>query len=439
MFSKNTLLPISTEVQPPIDRDTVFFLLGTISSIIMKIQDNPNDVHSLTTLKVFLSAMTLPNNHSLQSYFTGINFIEPLQIMADYHSDSIPFLHGLAKGLRSNEKIFWVDEEDPLLRHTMVTPETDLDADSQNAITFRFDRYNIRWILPKPEVYWMCSEINKIIHIVLDVLEELLHLSQLHGTVAYLYTIGLLNTDNHEDHLFTELITRLMETDVTNILTQALPVMVTEKWSWYANRTQHQRVDTQIDRTEKHFPLTPDAAFLLGLIIAELTDQLKEYMASAMLILPEYLAINNDACEAFFSNYMVLNKLLGYFENIFVSASTKISIDNWNQLISHEFSEDGISLIFLRHCVRLMQRYGDQWINILDKGTWDPDEHKTCFGSQCLQLFLDFFNTNPDWLQSFDIRQPFVRKLKRKSEKKLNSINEMMLLLESFFDFKRSK
>ena len=274
----------------------------------------------------------------------------------------------------------------------MLTENRKLDTDTDCMVTYRFDRYNVQWILPKPEIYWQCKDPDKLIHIALITLEEMFHINQIKGNKVAIHTFGVeYDLTNEENRKLSHFVTRMMEIDVANILTTALPEMVEENWQWYADRKSKLPY-------ENHYPLPSDFGFLLGYLLAQAMNQEKQFLTRAMTYMPEYLGKNPSAREIFFSNYRVLSQIETYLGLIYEhEGETTLTAEQITIVLNHEFSPEGMTMQFLLNCLNLRTKHGSNWLEILDKGVDESEKHETKHGTNIVNMILNFVNANPKW------------------------------------------
>lgn len=382
------------DIKPALDRNTLYFILGATSELIRRVKAD-SDPRDITDLRVYLSALTTPPDTTVERYLSELGMHEELQTIRQERTHVGVMFEGFFSGLRNKDGIYWFDSEDPLLRETMLQDYLKLDSDTQCTVTYRFGQYNIQWVLPKPEVYWQCNDPDKLIHIAMIALEEMIHINQLKGNSVVLHTFGNeYNLSDVEHYDLYDFVKRMMEIDVANILTTAMPEMIEENWDWYAVRkSKHKHED--------HYPHTADFGFLLGFAVAHAMDQEREFLARAMTYMPEYLNNNPNAREIFFSNYCVLGQIKTYLGWIYEpEGEPRLTPQQQVMVLNHEFSKEGMTMQFLINCIHFKDKHGTNWLEMLDKGLVDSETHATKHATEIVQMVLNFVNENPKWFDT---------------------------------------
>jgi hypothetical protein len=408
------------EVRSPLDRQTLYFILGSVTTLIRKVKAEED--WSLTRLRMFLSALTTPPEEMVSTYLSSQGLDQHSQHPFD-ETNTDAFFEGVIKGLRVHRSINWSDWEDPLLRETMLDDGALLDHDTTCMVTHRGGMYNIRWVLPKPEIYWNCSDPDKLIHIALIALEELIHLNQIKGKKIELHTFGV-EYDLSDERLseMSKYVIRMMEIDVANVLSTSLPEMVEQNWQWYADRQSKPKHDD-------YYPLATDYAFLLGLFIAAAMGQEANFLAGAMTSMPKYLDKNHSAREVFFSNPGVLRYVEDYLRKVYSPPSEDgETVEGLETILSHEFSPDGITFQFLMNCLVLRSKEEEDWLEVLDTqelGVDGTSEEK--YGADIIKMIQDFLNSNPEYLINLTgEKQSFLARLFRR---KMESPDQLLDVL----------
>lgn len=395
------------EVQSPLDKEAVYFLIDATSKLVLRVNEG-QEKSDLTDLRIFLSHLTLPQGETLENYLASLGLDQHIATIQQNTTQAGNLLGGLAVGIRSRD-IRWYDYEDPILREAMVTRGQKLDADKECEVSYWNNSYHVRWVLPKPEVYWECEEPDKLIHIAVIALEEMIHLTQIKGNKIELHSLGCeFDLSDPDLKPMQHFVVRMCELDAFNILSTAMPQMIEQNWGWYQDRASKKTYDD-------HHPHSIDISFILGYTISLAMGQGKDYMAGTMVYLPEFLDENPTKREAFFSNHYVLKIIKQYFEWIYDSEdlATKLEADQIILIHQHEFDRHGMTTQFLIHCAKLRESYKESWVEALDRGKFDADVDSSMHGSDILNIILDFVNNHPTEFNKLSNRKTLLRILAR--------------------------
>lgn len=392
----------------------VFTLLGVISQVIDSINnDHTNEVFN-NVFKGFLTTFSIPRELLIRySHLDGQEMLScALKDYPDYAKNFIPavypkeiaeflipgvdlintnifdvidptiatFFGDLVKRFRGNQDIFFVDEPDLVFLQSMSDEYGELSTEIQNLVNIYNDKRALRWTLMNPEVYWISSSPEKLNNCAMVILEELLHLTQLVPGKVTIHTLGYTfeNTGSYDKVLMT-LLGRMMESDVTSILTTAFPLMIEQQWQWYTDRLNEPSYD-------KHNPLRIDYLWLYGWIIADLTNQKPQYLVASMNKLPDYLEKDPQNIKDFFKTRELLGLLVPYSELLFTFQPDDDEVNIEINKLRVRAMNRGIFDIFLTYCINLRRHYGDEWASVLSV---DSD-----YGELILQNILEYYKNN---------------------------------------------
>lgn len=415
-------------------KEQILFLVGAISSLVDDISNNPGE-NDLNHLRLFLSLMTIPvEDLKTISTSSSVDFLSNLAqlINAESFNDAPihPFYLGkifaMVYSIRTQENIKWYDWSDSIFSETLTNDLYDsIDLDTVSLVKSNPNDLAIRWTFPSAESYWATSNTQKLIHCAILMMEELLHIIQLikPGKVELLSIGAKFNipTDD-EDRVILGLIERLQETDVTNTLATLIPSMISQNWQWYVNRASQKK-------HEQYYPLSLDYMWLIGRLVAELTDDIGNFILDTMSKMPDYLSKDFRNIINYFSNDLVIRSTETYFNFITVFNNPKLddkAKESISSLRKAEFSRISIFDYFFQYCIYCKSRYGDGWM------VKSVNENPECI-SELTEVLFEYFQKNPNELGVFTSK--YKPGLKTKLFKpRLKNFDDLITFLSKFIN-----
>lgn len=326
------------------DADNVFMVIKYVNNLFQRIEND--DKEALVELKIFISQMTMPEPHNrVIEYGDAIASTEMKKQLALQSSTSI-FYEGIVRQTRLSSDTQWYTEPDQLLIETFLNADT-LDADSKCIVSLHNGKRYVRFVLPPPEVIFMSTDYEKIKYCTLICLEELLHLSQMYPGIRSLHSLGIaLASDESVFSGKPELLSKLLEADVTQVLLHLFPDMRDQKWKWYQDRLH-------APQTDSHYPLSHDELIVSGYLFALFLGIEKEYYHQLCVQGNDVSDNTSQVVQEAYNDKVVRLQTARFLINELYSDSllSGLTIPEQEKILETEFSRSGMTLQYLEHIV----------------------------------------------------------------------------------------